>query len=345
MVGRVKLSGLPTYIHEACRLSSCEPTSVVIYYIRYPTFSFYLLKRNGQSIALRRVSGCVHRPASSQQPSFQLELQAALTPSPLRVISSLSNIPSPVWRPNPTPRSCPRVFSSQAGLSTLALGLSQWPLAAPPPQQRLRQLTFHPLLQLLQKKIAPAHSSRAPPTPSPVRLRRSLFTSAVRASKAASPAEEPLIHPLPDQKQTTHLGSPVVPHPPPHRPPSALSIMATRRTSADEVRSQTYSDGGALPLTRVIPLRRAVMLPHRSNPTGFRSTLLSPGTKARLRSRRPKAARLPLDPSVLSLYPQRHARKSTQTSPAACPRVRGATTTRAMCARSVAVRGTLMRRI
>jgi len=165
-----------------------------------------------------------------------------------------------------------------------------------------------------------------------------------RASKAASPAEEPLIHPPPDQKQTTHLGFPVVPHPPLHHRLLALSIMATRSTSAAEVHSQTSSDGGALPLTRVTLLRRVAMSPHHSNPTGLRSTLLSPGAKARSRSRRPKGAKPPLAPSASSPYPQRRAQRRPQTRPAASRRAGGATTARAMCARSVAVRGTPTRR-
>jgi len=84
---------------------------------------------------------------------------------------------------------------------------------------------------------------------------------------------------------------------------------------------------------------------HLNNPTGLPSTLLSPGAKQNLRSRRPKAARPPLALSASSLYPQRRAQKSTQTSPAASQTVRGATTARAMSAGSVAVRGTPSRRI
>lgn len=166
-----------------------------------------------------------------------------------------------------------------------------------------------------------------------------------RASKAASPVEEPLIHPPPDQKQTTPLGSHVVPHPPVHRRPLVLSIMATRPTSAAEVHSQTSSDGGALLLTRVTLLRRVAMSLHHFDPTGSRSTLLSPEAKATLRSRRPKGAKPPLVPSALSPYPQRRARRRPQTRPAASRRAGGATTTRVMCARSVAVRGTPTRRI
>jgi hypothetical protein len=321
-------AGRAAYVHprgSRLRLSSCEPTSVVHIPYTIVLFSF-LLAQKEQTVYRPPPRFRLRSPPRIQpaalQPSLQLKpkLQAAGGPhrvtlllSSLRLISSLSNIPPPVWRPDSTPASSPRVFSSQAGLSLSTVGPSQWPLAAPPPQLRLRRPTFQPLLQLPQKKIAPAHSPRAPPTPSPVRLRRSLFTFAARASKAASPAEEPLIHLLPDQKQTIRLGSLVVLHPPRPRPPSALSIstmiMATRPTSprAAEVHSQTSLDGGALPLTRVTPPLRVAMSPHPDNPIGRRSTLLSPGAKPRLRSRRPKAARPPLAPSASSLYPQRRA--------------------------------------